>query len=333
MERRVGIDHLVGVNPGFLSEILKIPLLARSTSCILILGESGTGKETCARTIHQLSKRNEGIFLAVDCTALSREAAEAELFDRIRKAFGGETPTSVEDMSDAGCYGTLYLEHVDRLPGQAQVRVLGWMREMQWHARAQASPGMPWVRVIGATAPDPRERVHSGNLHKELHARLSVLTLRMPALRHRREDIPLLARHFVERFRRAMNRPPLGLSAAGMRKLQIFDWPGNIEELERVIERAVALCQSDILTEADLQLDGPEPLGSLGSFREAKARCVEAFERDFIEKLLVAHDGNISRAARSARKDRRAFWELIRKHGIDVERYRLSVQTFGRDPR
>lgn len=335
MERsreRVGIGHLVGMSPGFLSEIQKIPLMARCASCVLITGEPGTGKETCARTIHHLSDRADGPFVAVDCGVPAGERAESELLDRIGIALGRPAGSAARTLPGPQG-GTLFLDEVHQLPQQVQVKLLAWIREVEWQARGLSWDGRPQTRVIGALSVDPRECVRSGQLTKDLYARLSVLSLRMPALRHRREDIPLLARHFVTRFCRAMKRPPLHVSSGGLRKLQLHDWPGNAAELERLIERAVALCRGDTLIEEDLQPESLESWETAESFQDAKARCVQDFEKRFIEKLLVVHEGNISRAARSARKDRRAFWELIRKHGIDADRYRLSAEALGRDPR
>ncbi len=313
------VGHLVGSSEGFVDEARKIPLMARCTSCVLISGEPGTGKEACARTIHHLSDRATGPFVPMDCKGTACDAAETDLFGPVSD---GLPPTGGCIQAAEG--GTLYLDGVDHLLFPLQMKLLRFIRE-QGRRYEDILEGEPVaVRVIASTANDPLERVRAGALSQDLYAELSVLPLKMLPLSQRREDILHLARRFVERFSRAMGRPPLELTDAAVRKLQLHDWPGNVAELEHTIERTVALSEGGRITEQDIFLDCGSSLGRMEPFREAKARFVDGFEKGYIEKLLLLHRGNISRAARSAQKDRRAFWELIRKHGIDADRYRDS---------
>ncbi|MHC1742795.1 MAG: sigma-54-dependent transcriptional regulator [Syntrophobacteraceae bacterium] len=320
VEKWLRVGQLVGASDGFVEEARKIPLMARCTSCVLICGEPGTGKEACARTIHHLSDRRTGPFVSMDCKAVSTpEGAEVDLFGRTSN---DSPPESGRIHAAEG--GTLFLDGVDHLPHLVQVKLLRFIREEGRRYDGLLAGEAVSVRVIASTDGDPGDSVRAGRLTPELHAELNVLPLKMFPLRQRREDIPLLVNHFVERFRRANGRPLLLLSGDAVRKLQLHDWPGNVAELEHFLERAVALCDRDQITGQDISLDCEQPLEEVEPFREAKARFVEGFEKGYIEKLLLLHRGNISRAARSAQKDRRAFWELIRKHGIDAERYRDS---------
>ncbi len=177
------------------------------------------------------------------------------------------------------------------------------------------------MRVLAATNGDVEDAVAAGRLRRDLYYRLNVIPLRLPPLRERRQDIPLLVRHFLDRRAAETGRPPARFSAAGMRRLAAYDWPGNVRELEHVVERAVVLSPGGpLLDDPQVGLRAEPPL-ALG-FQQAKARAVAQFEAGYIRELLLAHAGNISRAAKAADKNRRAFFELIRKHQIDAASFR-----------
>lgn len=323
LEEGFRIRQLIGISACFLAEARKIPLMARSNSCVFISGESGTGKETCARTIHDLSSRADKPFVPVNCGALRGDDAEVHLFGH----GGNGSVVDLESRRGAvrdAAGGTLFLDEIDHLPLPAQVRVLRTIREGAILGPGSMREPHAGVRVIASADGDPRDAVKAGKLRQDLYAQLNVLFLRMVPLRERCEDISLLAHHFLQCFCRAMARKPLRLSDGTVEKLLLHDWPGNVQELEHVIERAVALSDEPEITETAIIFESGESSVGTEPFREAKARFVEEFEKKYIEKLLFIHRGNISRAARTAQKDRRAFWELIRKHGIEVERYRES---------
>jgi DNA-binding NtrC family response regulator len=176
--------------------------------------------------------------------------------------------------------------------------------------------------VIAAATVDLEEAVKAGRLRQDLYYRLNVIPLRLPSLRERHEDIPVLARHFLTRYSREFGKPAINFSVNALDLLCRYEWPGNIRELEHLVERAVALSESDVIRRDDLSLPSRVATPPPTSFREAKAR----FERAYIEDLLHAHRGNITRAAQAAHKNRRAFWELIRKHHIDVQCFKGDGQ-------
>jgi transcriptional regulator with PAS, ATPase and Fis domain len=181
------------------------------------------------------------------------------------------------------------------------------------------------VRVIAATSMNAEEAVRSGRLRRDLYYRLNVISLKLPPLRKRREDIPLLGDYFLDKYAMELGKETKDLSSKALQKLMFYDWPGNVRELEHVIERAVVLSENKIIQDTDICLTELEATQPEESFKEAKEKCIQKFEKNYIQKLLLIHQGNISQAAKTARKHRRAFWELIRKHHIDVQKFKADA--------
>ena len=182
------------------------------------------------------------------------------------------------------------------------------------------------MRVIAASNVDLEESVREGRVRRDLYYRMNIIPLALPPLRERREDIPTLARHFLAEYAAEFDRPAADISPEAMAALVSYSWPGNVRELEHTIERAVMLCGADVIGGGDLSLPGRAATDAPESFRQEKARVVAQFERSYVERLLLSHEGNISSAARAARKNRRAFWQLIRKHHIDASRFKPPAQ-------
>ncbi len=316
--------RLVGHSPAFREMLEKLPLLARCDASVLISGETGTGKEVCSRAIHDLGPRAMAPFVPVNCGAIPSELVENELFGHEREAFTGAANARPGLIREAEG-GTLFLDEIDGLPLASQVKLLRFLQEMEYRPLGSTRARTADVRVIAATNADAEEAVASGRLREDLFYRLSVLPLELPPLRDRPEDNPLLARHFLERQARKLGVGKPKLSGPALEKLLHHPWPGNVRELEHTIERALLLGRNRATLELeDIQLrrdHNPAPR----TFREAKARIVARFERAYVEKMLLAHHGNISRAARASGKNRRAFFELVRKHEIDADRYREEL--------
>ncbi|MCG8456296.1 MAG: sigma-54 dependent transcriptional regulator, partial [Holophagales bacterium] len=324
VREKVALRRLVGQSPEFLEQTRKIPLLARCDVSVLICGETGTGKEVFARAIHYLSPRAEGPFVPVNCGAIPDELVENELFGHERGAFTGDDsarPGLVEEASG----GTLFLDEVDSLPPRAQVKLLRFLQEHEYRRLGSTRVRRIDVRILAASNADMESALAAGRLRPDLYYRLNVVPICLPPLRRRRQDIPLLALHFLSRYARQHGRSARAFSDEAMAGLVGHDWPGNVRELEHVVQCSVVLAEgrSQILADDSLLPRGPGGEGGL-SFKEAKARAVATFERGYLEGLLARHGGNVARAARAARKHRRAVFELIRKHGIDVERYRVA---------
>ncbi|MET0622921.1 MAG: sigma-54 dependent transcriptional regulator [Pyrinomonadaceae bacterium] len=325
IKERLGSRQLIGQSPALLAETKKIPLIAGCEASVLISGETGTGKELCARAIHYLGPRAEHPFVPVNCGAIPVELVENELFGHERGAYTDafKTQPGLVRVADGG---TLFLDEVDCLPLLAQVKLLRFLQEKEYTPLGSTQARSADVRVIAASNAKTSEAVSAGRLRRDLFYRLNTIPLTLPPLRDRAEDIPMLVRHFLVTHSARLGKSGVGFSDDAMRVLNGYDWPGNVRELEHVVERALVLSERAEITAADLALNGggddaPPPK----TFREAKSRFVTQFERSYIQELLMTHQGNITSAARTARKNRRAFWQLIRKHGIDVQSFKDAV--------
>jgi two-component system, NtrC family, response regulator GlrR len=312
--------HLVGASPSFAAVIEKLPLLAQSNATVLISGETGTGKELVARSIHYLSQRAKKPFVAVNCGAIPTDLVENELFGHERSAYSGANAAHTGIVHEAEG-GTLLLDEIDCLPLLAQVKLLRLLQEKEYRPLGSVRACQADVRVLAAANGDLEEAVAAGRLRQDLYYRLNVIPLRLPPLRERRQDIPLLVRHFLDRFSRESRRPPARFAAAAMQRFIAHDWPGNVRELEHAVERAIVLTPPGEVV-VDPRIGPPPATMASEGLKQAKARAVAQFEVSYIRGLLLANDGNISRAARAADKNRRAFWELIRKHRIDAQSFR-----------
>jgi len=321
LKEKLGLKQLVGESPVFLAVIKKIPLVAKCDATVLISGETGTGKELCARAIHYLSPRMSKPFVPVDCGAIPTELMENELFGHVRGAFTGASSSQPGLIQEADG-GTLFLDDIDCLPLLAQVKLLRLIQEKEYRRLGSPKLCQADVRIIAATNLDLDEVVRKRKFRQDLYYRLNIIPLMLPPLRERREDIPLLARHFMDKYAAEFKKRVMGLASEAMQILVLYEWPGNVRELEYVVERAVVLSEQAVIRGADIDLPDRKATEGQGSFREEKARVITQFERSYIEGLLLVHQGNISKAAQVAHKNRRAFWQLIRKHRIDVQSFK-----------
>ncbi|HEV2829171.1 MAG TPA: sigma-54 dependent transcriptional regulator [Pyrinomonadaceae bacterium] len=317
------MSRLIGESSVFLNQIEKIPQIARCDANVLITGETGTGKELYARAIHYCSSRAGRPFMPVNCGAIPGELVENELFGHERGAFTSAVTLQTGLVEEANG-GTLFLDEVDCLPTFAQVKLLRFLQEKEYRPLGASRMRQANVRVIAASNVNLEEAVGNGKVRQDLFYRLNVIALTLPPLRERLEDIPLLARHFLEKYSREMNKEVPDLQADALQIMMAHGWPGNIRELEHAIERVTVLCDGPVIRGSDLILVLPS--GTAGqSLQEAKATQIARFEKSYIQGLLRGCRGNISKAARLAQKNRRAFWQLIQKHQIDVESFRSNV--------
>jgi two-component system response regulator GlrR len=317
------LDCMVGISPPFLRVLERIPLLAASSATILISGETGTGKELAARAIHYHSRRQGKPFIPVNCGALPDHLLENELFGHAKGAYT-DASAPAEGLIAEAEGGTLFLDEIDALSPSAQVKFLRFLQDRSYRPLGSAKSRSADVRVVVATNEDLRALVRDKRFREDLYYRLNVLVLHIPPLRERMEDVPLLAHHFLNRYSALDSRPVVCLSPGALHKLMEYSWPGNVRELEGVIQRAVVLSANGTLPPDDIDLPVLNPVRAPGedSFRAAKARAVERFERTYLIEILTRHEGNISRAAKMAGKDRRAFQRLLRKHGLERNAFR-----------
>ena len=315
LKEDIGLKHIVGESPAFLDRVRCIPRFARCDATVLITGESGTGKELFARAIHYLSLRAGGPFVPINCGALPENLIESEIFGHKRGAFTGAISDQAGLIGEAEG-GTLFLDEVDCLTPQAQVKLLRFLQDGEYRLVGSPQISQANVRVIAATNADLKDVVQSGKFREDLFYRLSVLTLTLPPLRERPGDILLLTRDFLERQAAIMNTRPKNISLAALNRLVVHPWPGNVRELHNVLMRATVLSDRHEIELSDLNLPEDGDAVEDQSFQTMKSRVVWRFEHDFLTSVLRAHRGNITRAASAAKKNRRAFWQLLRKHGL-----------------
>ena len=324
IKESIGLTQLIGESPCFLNQVKKIPALAHCNVKVLICGETGTGKELFARAIHYLSPRANNPFISINCGAIPTELIENELFGHAKGAYTGAQEMHI-GLVGAAAGGTLFLDEIDSLPMAAQVKLLRFIQENEYRPLGTTGIRQADIRLVSATNADLGALVEKKEFRRDLYYRVNVATLELPPLRQRKADIRLLAEHFLDQFNRDFNKHIPGFSDGAMLKLLSHDWPGNIRELENQIERAVALTQFgnievDVLNikEFNAESDGHD------TFVQAKRRVIEEFEKNYLRTTLEMSEGNITRAARKAGKNRRAYWELLRKHSIVASEYQAN---------
>ena len=321
LKEKLGLRKLIGRNAAFQSEVNKIPLIARCDANVLIAGETGTGKEIFARSIHYLGRRASRPFVAVSCGAIPADLFENELFGHERGAFTGAMAAQTGLIQEAEG-GTLFLDDIDCIPTRAQMKVLRFLQEKEFKPLGSARTQHSDTRIIASTNTDLAKAVAQDVFRRDLFYRLNVITVTLPPLRDRIEDVPLLARHFADKYRKEFDGVVKDISSSAVQKLLNYDWSGNVRELENVIERAIVFSTAPIIDAENICLPEEKACPGELSFKKAKSQAVARFEKKYIQGLLSTHNGNISKSARAAQKNRRAFWELIRKHKIDPRSYK-----------
>ncbi|MEC7526257.1 MAG: sigma 54-interacting transcriptional regulator [Myxococcota bacterium] len=317
--------------------------IAPTDTTVVIEGETGTGKEVVARTVHQQSRRRDGPFIVFDCGAVPENLIESELFGHEKGSFTGATATR-QGVFELAHGGTVFLDELGELQLDLQPKLLRVLEQREVKRVGGAKPIKVDVRVVAATNRDLEEEVREGRFREDLFYRLSVVRLMLPPLRDRREDIELLAKHFLAggRFNRDAlgGKKVTGFAPDVLQRMQHYEWPGNVRELHNVVERAVSFAEGDVVELADLPdhiahpRDGSPlaadqtnpsielpavPVEQMGTFKDAKEQWVSTFEADYILALLKKNEGNISHAAREADIDRKYFRKLMKKYEISAD--------------
>jgi DNA-binding NtrC family response regulator len=318
---RYSTGNIVGVSAAMQEVFRVIERVANSSATVLISGESGTGKELIARALHTQSGRSAGPFVAINCGAIPSELLESELFGYEKGAFTGahQSKKGLVEQADGG---TLFLDEISELLARLQVKLLRVLQEREVQRVGGDRAIKVDVRVIAATNADLTQRIAAGEFRADLYYRLNVVSLRIPALRERADDILPLAHHFLRKHDR--NEGLTGIDAVAAQLLRSYRWPGNVRELENAIERGVLLAKGSEITLADLPAElnngigsGPTPAPAGKSFSAAR----EEFERYYILECLRRHNGNVSRAAREAGLQRQNFYQKLHKYGIQRKDY------------
>lgn len=312
----LGLEQLVGNHPAFINAIQTIPLIAKGDLPLLITGPTGTGKELCARGVHNLSKRRNLPFIAVDCGAIPDHLFENELFGHVRGAFT-DAHSDQKGLAAIANGGTLLLDEIDALSLGAQAKLLRFLQERAYRPLGSEKFVHADVNVIAATNRDIERHVEEKQFRSDLYFRLNVLRIELPPLCERGSDIELLARHFL-RVHCSTQGVRKWFSPAALRKLEAHEWPGNVRELLNVIQRAAVLCEGAYILPAHIPLAIPEtvPEPPRAGFHLARSRAIATFEKRYVTSLLTKHNGNVTRAALEAGKDRRAFGRLKKKYNI-----------------
>ena len=305
--------HLVG----------QLDCYARARATVLINGESGTGKGVFARAIHRASPRRGGPFVSLNCASTSEGILESEMFGHEKGSFTGAVQQHCGRFEQAH-EGTLFLDEIGTASAQVQLRLLRVLQEREFERVGGSYTVQVDVRVIAATNVDLQGQVEAGEFREDLFYRLNVLPLRLPSLRERPEDIPLLAEVFLHRSCRDNQRLVRGIEAAAMERLQDYDWPGNIRQLENIVECMVVFAQGDYLQVADLPLEVAENRlsrsleGGGSSLREARL----SFERHFLCEALQRHNGVIAQVAQDVGMSRKNLYMKLDNLQIDFQRFR-----------
>ncbi len=294
----VGPRTMIGQSPAFRAFLETLGQAAPSTATVLLMGESGTGKELAARSIHDQSPRAKAAFVAVNCAALPESILEAELFGVEKGAFTGAVARK-EGRFERANGGTLFLDEVGEMSAGAQVKLLRVLQEGELERLGGTHTIKVDVRVVAATNKDLQREIAEGRFREDLYFRLNVVEVRIPSLASRREDVPLLADHFLRRYAAKNNKALKGFSDAARTLLENYAWPGNVRELEHALERAVVLCRNDIIDVTDL----PEsvrkgPIGSASQIVIPIGTPMEEIERRVIHETLRHTKGDKNLAAR-----------------------------------
>jgi len=287
-------------------------LVADSDASVLIFGESGTGKELLARGIHQASRRSAKAFVAVNCGAIPADLLESELFGHARGAFTGAIQAH-KGLFQAADGGTLFLDEIGDMPLPLQVKLLRVLQEGEVRPVGSTQAIPVDVRVISATHRDLDSQREQGHFREDLFYRLNVVSLKLPSLADRREDIPLLAAHILRKLAERYRKPAPSLAPDAMALLVAAPWPGNIRQLLNLLEQSVALATTQVIPATLVQAALKEDAAALVPFEEAR----KTFERDYLVRLLKITGGNVTQAAQLAKRNRTEFYKLLQRHRLE----------------
>jgi DNA-binding NtrC family response regulator len=330
MAERRGAPRIIGEDGKLRHVLQQLHRAAATDATVLLEGESGTGKELFARGLHALSPRAEGPFVAINCAAIPDTLLETELFGHEKGAFTGAAARKPGRFEMAH-RGTLFLDEIGDLPLALQAKILRALEEKRFERVGGTQSLHVDVRVVAATNRNLKQRVAERQFREDLYFRLSVFPIQIPPLRERTKDVVILARHFVDRFCRDLNKKSLTLAPAALDELHTYGWPGNVRELQNCIERAVILCEGDTIHPRHLNLSFRQPAAAAaaatpweqidlsGTMSDALRRVTAEVERRKIEQALRESAGNKQRAADALQVSYKTLLQKLKEHGISED--------------
>jgi two-component system NtrC family response regulator len=327
IQAKYGFENIIGTSKKMQEIYRLIAKVAPTNSTVLITGESGTGKELIARAIHYSSQRKERQFVPVDCAVLSENLLESELFGHVKGSFTGAVVTK-PGLFEVADGGSLFLDEIGNISLAMQSKLLRFIQEREFTPVGGTKLKKVDVRLVAATNSDLQEKIKEGTFREDLFYRLNIVPISLPPLRERKEDIPLLAMHFLKKYCQEMGKNPKVFSQMAMEMLMGYPWPGNVRELENIVERAVVMTEEDAILPQHLPLPMQERSEGLTfavpktneELRELKRhlrdKAVEEAERLFVLDALSRNDWNVTRSAKDVGMLRPNFQALMRKHNI-----------------
>ncbi|MBW2312389.1 MAG: sigma-54-dependent Fis family transcriptional regulator [Deltaproteobacteria bacterium] len=330
LKEAYSFDKIIGGSVPLREVLELVKKVSRTEANILITGESGTGKELIARSIHTNSGRSHRPFVPVDCASLPENLLESELFGHEKGAFTGAhvTRSGIFEYANGG---TLFLDEIGELTVALQSKLLRVLQERQVRRLGGRRLLDVDVRIVSATNQNLENAMEKGRFREDLFYRINVITISLPSLRERKDDIPLLAHHYLRHFTKGSKNEVRGISKRAMELMESYHWPGNVRELQNVMERAVSLTDSEILGPEDLpeqirliRQSDPFVLPAGSNYKTAKREWTDSFERRYLQALLARHNGNISKAALEAQVNRKTIHRLLKRHRLTEGRTHLN---------
>ncbi|HEY4481278.1 MAG TPA: sigma-54 dependent transcriptional regulator, partial [Candidatus Brocadiaceae bacterium] len=323
LEKVYGLKKIVGSSKEIQKVLDMISRVAFSSATVLITGESGTGKELVARAIHFTGNRRDEKFVVINCATLSENLLESELFGHVKGAFTGAIKDK-KGLFEEADGGTLFMDEIGDIPKSVQAKILRVLQEGEFISLGDTVTKKVDVRIIAATNQDLLQRVQEKEFREDLYYRLNVINIKMPPLRDRKEDIPLLVKHFVEKYNKKENRQIKGISPEVEKEFYNYNWPGNVRELENTIERAITLTTEDIISlNVILPLVKKEGLsGDHGDellsqpYKEARRKALDAFNVKYITNVLNKNSGNVTNAAKESEIERQYLQRMLKRYNI-----------------
>ena len=320
LDEQNNFKHIIGNNKRMQEILERVSKIAKTDCTVSIYGESGTGKELIAKAIHYNSNCAKNPFVATNCGAIPEGLLENELFGHVRGAYT-DAHESKEGLFTQADGGTIFLDEIGNTSPALQIKLLRVLQEREIKPIGGAKSVKVNVRVIVASNTNLQKAVNDGKFREDLFYRIHVVPIYIPPLRERKDDITLLATYFMTGFCKVLKKDIKGFTPAAIQRMTLYDWPGNIRELQNKVEHAVIMTNKDVITPEDLFTETNTLKNIFNSYKDAKER----FEREYIENLLKISKGNVTNASKIAKRYRADIYKLIKKHNIDPENYKNGL--------